>query len=75
MGVSYSVYVGPFIEAPNPKLPIKEEFYGCNNTKCNNITNLVLKSFVHSVEAKLDFAQRMDLDGRNLILMKNVMNV
>lgn len=29
MGVSYTVYLGPYIEAPNPLKPSKREFHGC----------------------------------------------
>lgn len=36
MSVSYSVYVGPYLEAPNPEKPSMEQFNGCVNDKCKN---------------------------------------
>lgn len=33
MGVSYYVYIGPFIEAPNPKKASSREFFGCPKHK------------------------------------------
>jgi len=35
MGVSYYVYIGPYIEAPNPKKKANREFHGCRNDKCH----------------------------------------
>jgi len=34
MGVSYSVYLGPYIEAPNPVKLHPREFHSCPNRKC-----------------------------------------
>lgn len=36
MSISYSVYIGPYLEAPNPEKPSMEQFNGCLNDKCRN---------------------------------------
>ena len=34
MGVSYNVYLGPYIQAPNPEKEYPREFHSCPNKKC-----------------------------------------
>lgn len=34
MGVSYYIYVGPYILVHNPPQPDKEEYHSCSNKKC-----------------------------------------
>lgn len=35
MGVSYYVFVGPFVEAPNAEIPIPRKYMGCGTTGCD----------------------------------------
>jgi len=45
MGVSYSVYLGPFIEAPNPKKVCPREFHSCPTKKCRHHKNEMSEKF------------------------------
>ncbi len=37
MGVSYYVYVGPFVEAPNAERPFPTKYMGCGTVGCDNL--------------------------------------
>jgi len=45
MGVSYFVYVGPYIEAPNPEKVRPREFHSCPDKKCRNYKKEMSEKF------------------------------
>ena len=45
MGVSYYVYIGPYIQAPNPEKVHPHEFHSCSNKACRNHTREMSSKF------------------------------
>jgi hypothetical protein len=61
MGVSYYVYIGPFIEAPNPEKPSFKEYFGCPNKECRNYNKHFAEKFCASCGTQIKLLKVPDL--------------
>lgn len=75
MGVSYNVYVGPYIEVHNPPKSSFEEYHGCSSKKCQSFNQRSSSKFCphcgssivlikKSITAKVNFDCFNECDDR-----------